>query len=108
MGNHIQKSFRTTLFFNQFSVMTDHGHLSLYNQYVNISAGWQDIEDTTVLEYVWLDGSGITLRSKCRSVPGKVDSLDQCPEWNYDGSSCYQAETDNSEVIMRPVAMFNC
>ena len=86
--------------------MTDHGHLSLYNQYVNISAGWQEIEDTTVLEYVWLDGSGITLRSKCRSVPGKVERLDQCPEWNYDGSSCYQAATDNSEIIMRPVAMF--
>ena len=28
------------------------------------------------------------------------------PEWNYDGSSCYQASTDNSEVIMKPVAMF--
>ena len=69
--------------------MTDHEHLSLYNQYVSIQGGWADIEDTTVLEYVWIDGSGITLRSKCRSVPGKVERLDQCPEWNYDGSSCY-------------------
>ena len=86
--------------------MTDHGHLSLYNQYVNIQGGWAEIEDTTVCEYVWIDGSGITLRSKCRSVPGRVESIDQVPEWNYDGSSCYQAPTDNSEIILRPVAIF--
>ena len=57
-------------------------------------------------EYVWIDGSGITLRSKCRSIKGKITSLADLPEWNYDGSSCYQAKTDNSEIIMKPVAMF--
>jgi len=25
---------------------------------------------------------------------------------NYDGSSCYQATTDESEVILKPVAMY--
>lgn len=86
--------------------MTDHEHLSLYNQYVNNSTAWSEVDDVTVCEYVWLDGSGITLRSKCRTIPGKVNSLADLPEWNYDGSSCHQAETDNSEVIMRPVAYF--
>ena len=28
------------------------------------------------------------------------------PEWNYDGSSTYQATTENSEVILKPVAYF--
>ena len=85
----------------------DQGHLSLYNQYVNNTSGWEEIEGCVVAEYVWIDGSGITLRSKCRTLDvSEVRSLADIPEWNYDGSSCYQAPTDNSEIIMRPVAYF--
>ena len=80
--------------------------VTLYNQYVRIQDGWADIEDVTVCEYVWIDGSGIIMRSKCRTIPGRVNSLAELPEWNYDGSSCYQATTDNSEIIMKPVAIF--
>ena len=43
--------------------MTDNEHLSLYNQYVNIQGGWAEIEDVTVCEYVWIDGSGIVSKS---------------------------------------------
>lgn len=28
------------------------------------------------------------------------------PEWNFDGSSCYQANTENSEIILKPVAFY--
>jgi glutamine synthetase len=35
-----------------------------------------------------------------------VQSLSDLPEWNYDGSSTYQATTENSEVILKPVAYF--
>ena len=59
-----------------------------------------------IAEYIWIDGSGITLRSKCRTLTSKVTSVDQLPEWNYDGSSTYQATTEQSEVILKPVAFY--
>jgi glutamine synthetase len=57
-------------------------------------------------EYVWIDGTGINLRSKSRSLSHKVNSLADIPEWNYDGSSTYQASTFNSEVLLVPIAYF--
>ena len=65
-----------------------------------------DQSGKVVAEYVWIDGSGITLRSKCKTLDKKVTSLADLPEWNYDGSSTYQATTENSEVILKPVAYF--
>jgi hypothetical protein len=66
-----------------------------------------DTNDTTIVEYVWIGGSGHDLRSKARSFPGKPPKshLD-CPEWNFDGSSTGQAPGNDSEVLLRPVAMF--
>lgn len=84
--------------------MTDHGNLQLYNQY-NVLHNI-DQQGKVVAEYVWIDGSGITLRSKCKTLDKKVTSLADLPEWNYDGSSTYQATTENSEVILKPVAYF--
>ena len=80
-------------------------HPQLYNQYAAVATRPQQ-GGKIIAEYIWIDGSGITLRSKARTLPGKVTSLADLPEWNYDGSSCYQASTDNSEVIMKPVAYF--
>ena len=86
--------------------MTDMAHLSLYNQYEVVKG--DQISDV-IAEYVWIDGKG-ELRAKCRTLTNlpqdREITVEDLPEWNYDGSSCYQATTENSEVIMKPVAIF--
>ncbi len=66
---------------------------------------------TFILEYVWMDGFG-ELRSKIRimSIPlGRIGDFvsDKMFIWNYDGSSCNQASTEDSEVILKPVMSYN-
>jgi len=80
-------------------------HAALYNQYAH---RLHDLDQggSIIAEYVWIDGSGITLRAKCRTLTKKIESLADIPEWNYDGSSTYQAVTDQSEIILKPVAYF--
>lgn len=75
-----------------------------FHRYYN----YQNLEQrgSTIAEYVWIDGSGLTLRSKAKTITKPVNSLADLPDWNYDGSSTYQASTHNSEVIMKPVAYF--
>lgn len=64
-----------------------------------------DQKGKIVAEYIWIDGS-LTMRSKARTLPCKVNDISELPDWNFDGSSCYMAETENSEVIIKPVAMY--
>ena len=58
-----------------------------------------------IAEYIWIDGTN-GVRSKCRTLDSKVTKLSDCPEWNFDGSSTNQAVTENSEIILKPVAFF--
>ena len=60
----------------------------------------------TCVEYVWIGGCN-ELRSKTKVVNGMIKSVDELSDWNYDGSSTAQANGDDSEVIMKPCALFN-
>ncbi|MEO0649909.1 MAG: glutamine synthetase beta-grasp domain-containing protein [Planctomycetota bacterium] len=62
----------------------------------------------TFAEYIWLDGAQPTqqLRSKTRVVStpdGQAPSLADLPDWGFDGSSTYQAEGGDSDLILKPV-----
>ena len=57
-------------------------------------------------EYVWVDALGNT-RSKTRTLaPEKADAVENLPKWNFDGSSTDQAPGDDSEVILKPQAIY--
>jgi len=58
------------------------------------------------LEYIWIDGTG-NLRSKTMTVEEQVTDVKALKNWNFDGSSTGQAPGDNSDVELRPVAMYN-
>lgn len=58
-----------------------------------------------IAEYIWIDGTG-NVRSKGKTMSKKVDSLDDLPEWNFDGSSTNQAPGHDSDVYLRPVAYY--
>jgi len=64
-----------------------------------------DQKGSIMAEYVWIDG-GNGLRSKTKTITKPVKSVDELPEWNFDGSSTGQAPGDNSDVYIRPVAIF--
>tara|TARA_Y100000591_G_scaffold331568_1_gene365890 strand:+ start:2029 stop:3042 length:1014 start_codon:yes stop_codon:yes gene_type:complete len=61
-----------------------------------------------IIEYIWLDGYG-NLRSKTRILESyyEISKAASCPNWNYDGSSTNQADGSDSEIILKPKAIFN-
>lgn len=70
------------------------------------------------LEYIWLDGAKTQqIRTKTKIVKLKQNEtnilelyksgLIKAPVWNFDGSSTYQAETSNSELLLVPKNYFN-
>ncbi|MEX0325960.1 MAG: glutamine synthetase beta-grasp domain-containing protein [Puniceicoccaceae bacterium] len=60
------------------------------------------------LEYVWLDGyvPEPNLRGKTRIASEAPKSVEDCPEWGFDGSSTEQAEGSDSDCILKPVRLY--
>lgn len=58
--------------------------------------------------YIWIDGSKPTqtLRSKVKilSYPNNYPSIEDFPQWNFDGSSTYQAVGHDSDLTLQPVS----
>lgn len=60
------------------------------------------------LEYIWLDGYKPTqsLRSKTKIVNDFGGTLEECPQWAFDGSSTQQAEGGSSDCLLQPCAIY--
>jgi glutamine synthetase len=59
-------------------------------------------------EYIWLDGYKpvAQIRSKTRMVALEEGfSVDDLPQWSFDGSSTSQAQRDDSDCLLKPVCM---
>ena len=60
-----------------------------------------------IAEYVWLGGTGFDMRCKSRTLESVPATPEEAPWWNYDGSSTGQAPGHDSEVLLKPVAIYN-
>lgn len=61
----------------------------------------------TILEYIWIGGKG-EIRSKTRIIHNCLpfDAI-YIPEWNYDGSSTWQADSNgDTEIILKPCKVY--
>jgi len=61
------------------------------------------------LEYVWLDGYEPVPNLRSKSLIKDFDAfptLEQLPNWGFDGSSTRQAEGHSSECVLKPVAVY--
>lgn len=64
-----------------------------------------DQKGCIMAEYIWIDAIS-NIRGKTKTLFKEPSGPEDLPEWNFDGSSTGQAPGDNSDVYLRPVAIF--
>jgi glutamine synthetase len=61
------------------------------------------------LEYIWLDGytptAGLRSKTQVKSYD-EFPTLEELPNWGFDGSSTMQAEGRSSDCVLKPVAVY--
>lgn len=66
-----------------------------------------DQKGKIIAEYIWVGGNGIDIRSKARTLSiAEAKSIEDIPEWNFDGSSTRQAEGHDSEIWLKPRVIY--
>jgi len=74
---------------------------SVTNRYLSLPQG-----ERVQAKYIWIDGTGENIRSKTKTVESEPKCPEDLPEWNFDGSSTGQAKGENSDVYLKPVAIY--
>jgi len=74
----------------------------LLNKYLQL----EQPDNQVLATYIWIDGSGQNLRSKTMTIDFLPKNASELKWWNFDGSSTEQAVGSNSDVYLKPVAIF--
>ncbi len=56
--------------------------------------------------YIWIDGTGEQVRAKTKTISKVPKSAEDLSWWMFDGSSTGQAKGHNSDVYLKPAAIF--
>lgn len=55
-----------------------------------------------LVEYIWLDGAKPTQKLRCKTRVIDENTSDY-PDWSFDGSSTYQSDGSDSDLVLHPV-----
>jgi len=86
------------------SAMTTINNMIILDKYSKLPQG-----NSVQATYVWIDGSGQSLRSRSRTLDYKPTKLEDIPKWNFKSRPCSLALDDyDSDTYLYPVRMYPC